>query len=123
MISLADLEPERGSILRRVLSSILHSESVTQVFAQVIDGLPTEATAEMSTSVRPDIRARGQPSHHAVMLSTTFAILMTLKTHSVLTQLSVFAFRESSSGSLTLNRSLSCTKASTCHHRLSTCAS
>ncbi|KAK2763116.1 hypothetical protein FQN54_009751 [Arachnomyces sp. PD_36] len=69
MISLADLEPERAAILRGVLSSLLRSDLVQNIFAQVIDGIPTESTYEFALTMRDDILSRTEPSQESTRRS------------------------------------------------------
>lgn len=69
MISLVDLDYERAGILRGVLSAVLRSELVQNVFAQVIDGIPIESAYEFATTMRSEILSRTKPSQESMLLS------------------------------------------------------
>jgi hypothetical protein len=72
MISVADLEPEKAAVLKRVLSSVLGFHHTRRTFAQVIDGLPTCDTYETMTTLRDDLKPRAEPSQDALALARAF---------------------------------------------------
>ncbi|KAK2811855.1 hypothetical protein FQN50_001893 [Emmonsiellopsis sp. PD_5] len=72
MISIADIDQERWGILKNVLSTVMRSDTVKNVLAQVIDGLPTAATYELTITHRFDLLSRSEPSEQARLLSQQF---------------------------------------------------
>ena len=72
MLSLADIDQKRASILERLLSSILQRHHVITTFAQVIDGLPINKAYESSTTMRIDLLSRTIITEDAISLATQF---------------------------------------------------
>lgn len=72
MVSLADIDPERSDLVKRVMSAILRINAVTHAFAQAIDGLPIESMYESTITMRTDLLSRTEPSDQAIMLSKQF---------------------------------------------------
>ena len=72
MISKADIDPERSGVLKNVLSMVMRSDTARDVLAQVIDGLPTNTTYELSITHRFDLLSRSEPSQQARILSQQF---------------------------------------------------
>ncbi|KAK2797576.1 hypothetical protein FQN51_008371 [Onygenales sp. PD_10] len=72
MISIAGIDQERWGILKSVLSIVMHSDTAKDVLAQVIDGLPTKATYELTITHRFDLLSRSKPSQDTRDLSQQF---------------------------------------------------
>jgi hypothetical protein len=72
MISIADIDQERSGILNNVLFMVMRSDTAKDVLAQVIDGLPTNATYELTITHRFDLLSRSEPSQQARILSQQF---------------------------------------------------
>lgn len=71
-ISLEDIDQDRASVIRRVLSAVLHCDNVRCVFAQIIDGLPIGRNYDSTTTMREDLEQRLEPSEQAMALSREF---------------------------------------------------
>ncbi|KAK2763802.1 hypothetical protein FQN54_009420 [Arachnomyces sp. PD_36] len=72
MISLSDIDQERSVILTNVLSTVLRSAIVKNVFAQVIDGLPIRSMYEIISTCRSELLSRNEPSEQSRLLSGRF---------------------------------------------------
>ncbi|PGH36277.1 hypothetical protein GX50_00962 [[Emmonsia] crescens] len=71
-VSLADIDSERAGMLKQVLSTLLRSSTVKDVFAQVIDGLPIKTTYELTITRRFELLSRMEPSAQSIALSNQF---------------------------------------------------
>lgn len=65
VISLADVEKERADIFRQLLFNVLRCDIVNDIFAQIIDGLPTKETHEYVISGRADLMSRTEISQES----------------------------------------------------------
>lgn len=71
-VNLVDIDQERAGVLRGVFSTLLGSNIVKDVFAQVIDGLPIKTTYELTITRRFELLSRVEPSQQSKALSLQF---------------------------------------------------
>jgi hypothetical protein len=122
MISITDIDQRRSGILKNLLSMVLRSDTAKDVLAQVIDGLPTNATYELTITHRFDLLSRFEPSQQARILAQQFCdsleMLDNLKLNSkVVMSVAILQAR------LTACRLLNFIKIPNCFHQRSTCIS
>lgn len=71
-VKLADINEERGALVKQVLSTLLQSGVVKNVFAQVIDGLPVGKAYDVTSTGRFELISRIKPSVESIDASKEF---------------------------------------------------
>lgn len=64
-VRLADIEQERANIFRRLVSDVLRCDIARNIFAQIIDGVPTNETHEAIITGRSDLYSRTEPTQES----------------------------------------------------------
>lgn len=65
-ISLANIDKERANIFKRLFSKVLRHSIVNDIFAQIIDGLPTKETLDSSIPGHVDLTTRAEVSQDSI---------------------------------------------------------